>query len=462
MLRHVVLLQTLSIAAPIALREKQRVVGIIGSGMAGASTAHFLRELRPDLRVVVWERDAIVGGRARTADLGGRRVDLGATAISTLNQYLLSFTAGMRRANGNGSSTLGIYDGAGFRFRSREGALPLAAHLTARYGPSWLKVLPMVKATASNLSRIYDLQRRGVAFRTPASLLGALGLYELTQVSAYEYLHSLPRAFVEEFIDGASRDNYGQDGSLNAFADLVSLAGAGLAGDVFSLEGGTAQIPQSFLASSGAEVRLRTRVDAARLRPGNYYAVVDSTGRETRVDALVVATPIEFTNMSLPPDVRYRPRPYQATCVALAAGRLSRRVFGPRAGELDTVLTVDPADVRFSCVGAHGAVAGGDPIYKVMSRQRLSDAELDTYVFERRSSTVVRRTGTPPVPTRNWIPRPGVPGRRSCSASVFFTPTWNRPCPAWRLKLLPRRTSRCSSRRRCLRRYVLCVTEAFL
>lgn len=252
MLRHVVWLQTLSVAAPIALREKQRVVGIIGSGVAGASTAHFLRELRPDLRVVVWERDAIVGGRARTADLGGRRVDLGATPISTLNQYLLSFTTGMRRANGNGSSTLGIYDGAGFRFRSREGALPLAAHLTARYGPSWLKVLPMVKATASNLSRIYDLQRRGVAFRTPASLLEALGLYELTQVSAYDYFRFLPRAFVEEFIDGASSDNYGQDGSLNAFADLVSLAGAGLAGDVFMLEGGTAEIPQSLLASSGA------------------------------------------------------------------------------------------------------------------------------------------------------------------------------------------------------------------
>lgn len=157
---------------------------------------------------------------------------------------------------------------------------------------------------------------------------------------------------------------------------------------------------------------MRTRVDAARLRPGNYYAVVDSTGRETVVDALVVATPLEFTNMSLPPDVRYRPRPYQATYVALAAGRLSRRVFRPRAGELDTVLTVETTDVSFSCVGAHGAVAGGDPIYKVMSRQRLSDAEPDTYVFERRSSAVVRAnwnatgayTKLDPAPGSSWPP----------------------------------------------------------
>ena len=124
-------------AAPIAVR-KERVVGIVGSGVAGASTAHFLRESRPDLRVIVFERDAVIGGRARTVDLGGRRVDLGATAISTLNQYLLNFTHGMKRASDGGPATLAIYDGAGFRFQSSEGVLPLAVHLTERYGADWL------------------------------------------------------------------------------------------------------------------------------------------------------------------------------------------------------------------------------------------------------------------------------------------------------------------------------------
>ena len=90
-MRTLLTLLTLRAAAPIAPRE-ERVVGIIGSGVAGAATAHFLRESRPDLRVIVFERDAVIGGRARTVDLGGRRVDLGATAISTLNQYLLNFT----------------------------------------------------------------------------------------------------------------------------------------------------------------------------------------------------------------------------------------------------------------------------------------------------------------------------------------------------------------------------------
>ena len=72
----------------------------------------------------------VIGGRARTVDLGGRRVDLGATAISTLNQYFLNFTHGMKRTSDGGPSTLGIDDGAGFRFKSSEATLPLAVHLT--------------------------------------------------------------------------------------------------------------------------------------------------------------------------------------------------------------------------------------------------------------------------------------------------------------------------------------------
>ena len=394
------------------------MVGIVGSGVAGAATAHFLKESRPDLRVIVFERDAVIGGRARTVDLGGRRVDLGATAISTLNQYLLNFTHGMKRTSDGGPSTLVIYDGADFRFQSSEGTLPLAVHLTERYGADWLKIIPVVRQMASRLNRIYALQRRGVAFETPAALLAELGLYNLTQVSAYDYFRrvGLPSKFIYEFIDGASRDNYNQDGSLNALADLVSLAGAGLAGDVFELQEGTAQIPQRIL--QGTEVRLNNRVEAVRLHPSQLnYAIVDAAGRETIVDAVVVATPLEFTNLSLPLDVGYHMRPYQATYVALAAGRVSRKVFGARADDLDTVLTVETTTVKFSCIGAHGASAGGDPIYKVMSRRRLSDDELDAYVFERRSSEVVRAdwnasgaytklepsTGWPPFVLRNRL-----------------------------------------------------------
>ena len=81
------------------------------------------------------------------------------------------------------------------------------------------------------------------------------------------------------------------------------------------------------------------------------------------------------------------------------------------------VPTVETDNVSFSCIGVHGGGTGGDPIYKVMSRQRLSDNELDAFVFERRSSHVVRAdwnasgaytklepsTGWPPFVLRNRL-----------------------------------------------------------
>ena len=50
----------------------------------------------------------------------------------------------MKRANDGGLAlALAIYDGSSFRFQSSEGTLPLAVHLTDRYGPDWLKIIPV-------------------------------------------------------------------------------------------------------------------------------------------------------------------------------------------------------------------------------------------------------------------------------------------------------------------------------
>ena len=175
-----------------AASGRAATLGIVGSGVAGAGTARFARELMPDVEIVVWERDAVVGGRAKSVNVtaagASREVDAGATAISTLNEYLVNFTSGMtRRSDSRGRKTLGIYDGSSFRLKSGEGSLEMAAHLLERYGVGWLKLMPALQETVANLSRIYNLQTRGVAFDTPMAMLQELGLYQTTQITAYEY-----------------------------------------------------------------------------------------------------------------------------------------------------------------------------------------------------------------------------------------------------------------------------------
>ena len=96
------------------------------------------------------------------------------------------------------------------------------------------------------------------------------------------------------------------------------------------------------------------------------------------------------------------------------------RVFGARAGEpRHRPNCRGRVPMSNSAVLGHTVQPGGDPIYKVMSRQRLppSDDELDAYVFGRRSSSVARAdwnasgaytklepsTGWPPFVLRNRL-----------------------------------------------------------
>ena len=95
----------------------------------------------------------------------------------------------MKRANDGGPSTLGIYDGAGFRFKSSEGTPPLAAHLTERYGPDWLKIIPVVRQMASETESHLRAAAPASPSRRPRPF-SAADLYNLTQVSAYDYFQA--------------------------------------------------------------------------------------------------------------------------------------------------------------------------------------------------------------------------------------------------------------------------------
>lgn len=177
-----------------------------------------------------------VGGRTHTlaASELGVRIDAGATSIFSGNHYLVSFIErfGLTRAVDSGKSVLGLWDGNDLRFQWPDDAL-LPARLVERYGLSPARVIGSIKAAVANLNQIYDQQAKNVSYARPSDLFEALGLRNLTQISAYDFLErnlSITPKFVEEFVDAGSRDNYGQDGAINAFVDLVSLAGAGIGG----------------------------------------------------------------------------------------------------------------------------------------------------------------------------------------------------------------------------------------
>ena len=163
-----------------------RRVAVIGSGVGGASTAHFLAELLGDDAVTIDVYEAArVGGRAYTLDAAvvGARVDAGATSIFSGNRYLANFITrfGLARADPEPNATVGIWDGAAFRVRWPEDST-IPVRMLARYGSGVLKAVGVVRAAVAKLNKIYDLQAANRTFASPEALLDALGLLPLTQV----------------------------------------------------------------------------------------------------------------------------------------------------------------------------------------------------------------------------------------------------------------------------------------
>ena len=67
-------------------------VAIIGSGIGGSSAAHFLRQLQPDVEIVVFEKHHEVGGRMAVIDIQGQPFEAGGAILHPRNVYMKNFT----------------------------------------------------------------------------------------------------------------------------------------------------------------------------------------------------------------------------------------------------------------------------------------------------------------------------------------------------------------------------------
>jgi len=430
----------------LALQVHAQRIAVVGSGISGSSTTFFLHQLLPQANLEVFEAAADVGGRAYTiSEFGHIRIDAGATAISTLNRYLVSIVHRFNLTHADdGVGELGLWDGGAFRFRWSEGRL-LPLRMLARYGFNPLRIINAVRGAVSKLTSIYDLQDKGVSFATPAEMFQRLGLSDLTQRSGYELFDALgvDKRFVEELVDAASRDNYGQPSTINSFVDLVSLAGAGVSGSVFSLRDGTSQIPRALLESCSDRtvVHTNTRVSLVESLACGDFRLEFVTQASKRVakefDAVVIATPLE-TAMGL--ELRgsralNSTRPFQQTCVTFVAGTVDPAYFGLGSRDMvpTEILTVANNTLPFRTLAVHGELGNNTYVYKLFSDEILADSLLDR-VFKHRFQTW-RHTWQAaypkllPTPPATWPPfevplESSVPGRLG---SVLYTGAMESP-----------------------------------
>lgn len=281
------------------------------------------------------------------------------------------------------------------------------------YGLSLSALADVVKATIPKWQQVYEHLHNGVAYESPQSLFEAIDLYDLTQQTSYEYFkkEGIKDKLVYEFVDCISRVNYHQDGNINAFTDVVSLAGAGLdGGDLFSVEGGNDLMVQSILQNKpNVQLRLNHTVTAITTLPTyeqTKYEVLTSNDQRDTFDLVIIACPLDLANINLSGHAVKMDRQYQTVHANFIAGEIDYTYFNKVSNAPQTIFTIESDNIPFVSIAKTSyAPEWKVPIYKVFSRTPLEDAFFNK-VFKNRKGRVHQKWKAYTVlsPMQEWPP----------------------------------------------------------
>ena len=381
---------------------------VVGAGICGCSAAAALRRRwGPDAEIEVFDSQPRVGGRIRRQQVAGIDVETGASLFHSGNRLL---TESARESGltildaAEGRRSVGIWDGRRLLLRTGRGKVEDRLRLLGRYRLCLTRSSRLVVRMVADLETVYAPLSRGQWWSGPEELLGAAGLDELARESAQAYLRrrAVGGRFVTEFADGVSRNNYGQDATqLNAFAELVSLAGAGLGGGTLHRIGeGNSRICDGLLHRAGARLRLNAAVGQLQ-RSGRDWVVLGDTFEPVRADVVVLAAPQELSSIRLPPDTTVPvDRHYKTIHAVFVIGTPRSGSIGPNTPP-DFILTTRAVGDFYSVERLAGGADGA--LYKLFTPGEVSEQLLHR-LFARVDEVVTVEWSAYPLltPTRPW------------------------------------------------------------
>ncbi|KAJ3127303.1 hypothetical protein HK100_009821 [Physocladia obscura] len=408
-------------------------VAIIGAGAAGASAALSLVRTHANLSgsdaqppspllVSVFEASDRIGGRAKTAVLpppspdcqlpsiqlsescreNSVTVELGASMFVTINKHLMDAVARYNLTLTSKDKTpsairdepslpkypdLGIYDGTSVFFAAdTEDTWRFVWQAAWRWGilGPW-RARSLSLAAADKFGKSYTLEQdSALGFRNIKDfLVRGLGLDSkvLTQTAREYFLENgVAEGFLDEFVEAATRVNYGQNLDCNAIAALICLVAAFVPGD--SVVGGNHLIYEHMLAESGASLFLKSRVAEIAKQSDKKYKLTSSDGKDLGTfDDVILAVPgnsaakdIKFIDIAHEPKIL----DFVHLHVTFVTGTLSHTFFNVQSAELlpSAILTTRAAGPTFNSIGVrHRFIndAHNTTITKIFSSEKLDE-----------------------------------------------------------------------------------------
>lgn len=356
---------TLVLAVGGAVAPAARVA-VVGGGIAGAATAHYLQEfLRnaslPPATITVFERSAIVGGRLKHATIGPggeTSVEVGGAAWTSNNQHMVELANAVGINHTTTAATL-------------TSSTPIAQELGVWDGSAFAGVESLLVRRALGLARVAAAEEDFLAainesyaqqslrpFETVGEFLSWGRLSRFTSVSIAEFFRSrgVPEDLIQQGMVPLTRAIYNRNGEANAFALLASLT-AELSHH--QVRGGNALLVRALLERAAATVKLNTTVHEIG-RSSNHFTLQydgpvaaagggDAPSAATAVfDRVIIAAPLERTGIRITggrlPPTTHLDRGFSDWYVTVVeAEKINTEQFSG-GGMRNTTVKLNPAD----------------------------------------------------------------------------------------------------------------------
>ncbi|KAF8926057.1 hypothetical protein BGZ47_002919 [Haplosporangium gracile] len=391
-------------------------VAIIGAGAGGSSTAFYLQKLlQPEgeplhkhqllhpTTITIFDQSDKIGGRCQVffttnpADPKKNKseeelaIEVGASVFVKVNHHLADSTKEFGlKVKKLDNELLAIWNGDEFLFVESSWKFWSILKGLVRWGIAPIKLNRLLKSTVDSLLQFYSSPE---SYTSIHEFSTAHNLHTEASILTHEYLESkgINRQYAQEVIEVATRVNYGSNlDDIHALGALVTMAANGAQ----QIEGGNFQIFEGMVAKSGAEVRLETKIARVRrLEPQSgseepQFEVTTTTGQKQIFDYIVIAAPIDLTNIdfdiSLPPQPKVDYRIIHATFVR---GNVNPSYFYtpaspvrssiPSAKDFPTHILSTNSRAEFTSLSIQARLSNGETITKIFSSKELSKDLLD-------------------------------------------------------------------------------------
>lgn len=393
-------------------------IGIIGGGIGGSYTAYSIRQWLKqhtsidddEVSIDIIESRHRLGGRINHILVDGLMFEEGASIMHGSNQYMRNLTTslGLSFREPKSENTFGLYDHNHHHFSFESSDWPLfdAAKLLWAHGIGLLSMRSATQHAAKLFHQLYAIQQNGTAFNTVEDMLKSVGLYEMTQITLEDHLLSVGAGpdLIASLVTGIVHVNYNQGpSSISALAGYVGSIPT-VDSDLFAVKDGNRQLVEGAAVESQSSIKLAHSVSSIRheanakfvVRGTNHATSHPGRSFELQYDIVILASPLELSNISVELMEPVPVRQYQPTVATFVVGTLNSSAFGSEKSAPGMILTAGcqtheeasgAADAcPFSSLASHHRnESSGEQKYKIFSVKPLNESYLNSTFNQIRS-----------------------------------------------------------------------------